>query len=118
MNPADELRTAAQTLRTLATEAASGSGSNRWRTKRHFPNQPGSTFTSLLTESGTPLMGGGGRNRVPYLHAPVADYIAAMHPGVGTALADLLLDQADGDDEGEINPWALAVARQINGSAP
>ncbi|MFE0845312.1 hypothetical protein [Streptomyces rochei] len=123
MNPADELRTAAQTLRTLATEAASGSGSNRWRTKRHFPNQPGSTFTSLLTESGTPLMGGGGRNRVPYLHAPVADYIAAMHPGVGTALAAWLeswtgIEMYEAHALPEDARHALAVARQINGSAP
>ena len=44
-------------------------------------------------------------------------YIAAMHPGVGLALADLLDDQADGDDEGVINPWALAVARALNGGA-
>jgi len=43
----------------------------------------------------------------------LADYIAAMHPGVGLALADLLDDQAFGDDEGVINPWALAVARAV-----
>lgn len=43
-------------------------------------------------------------------------YMAAMHPGVGAALADLLDDQADGDDHGVINPWALNVARQINGT--
>lgn len=33
-------------------------------------------------------------------------------------LADLLDDQADGDDEGEVNPWALAVARVLNGPQP
>jgi len=41
---------------------------------------------------------------------------AAMHPAVGRALAELLDDQADGDDEGVINPWALAVAQQILGN--
>lgn len=40
---------------------------------------------------------------------------ADMHPAVGAALADLLDDLADGDDEGEINPWALAIAQAING---
>ena len=40
-----------------------------------------------------------------------------IDPDVGHALADLLDDQADGDDEGVINPWALAVARALNGDA-
>jgi len=31
-------------------------------------------------------------------------------------LAELLDDQAEGDDEGEINPYALALARAINGT--
>ncbi|CAL9609431.1 hypothetical protein SUDANB1_05594 [Streptomyces sp. enrichment culture] len=38
-------------------------------------------------------------------------------PAVVEAVADLLDDQADGDDEGVINPWALAVARAVNGTA-
>ncbi|WP_221889560.1 hypothetical protein, partial [Streptomyces sp. WAC02707] len=44
-----------------------------------------------------------------------ARYIALMGPNAGHALADLLDDQADGDDEGVINPWAVAVAQQILG---
>jgi hypothetical protein len=42
-------------------------------------------------------------------------YIALMHPGVGLALADWLNDAAEGDAQGEINPYALAVARQLLG---
>jgi hypothetical protein len=64
--PADELRTAAQTLRGI----------------------------SRLTFVGPPF------------------------PGLAEPLADLLDDQADGDDEGVINPWALAVARAILGRQP
>ncbi|TXS48898.1 hypothetical protein [Streptomyces sp. OR43] len=45
-----------------------------------------------------------------------AEYIALMQPDVGGALADLLDDLADGDDEGFVNPWALGLARQINGA--
>lgn len=45
-----------------------------------------------------------------------AEYIALMQPAVGAALADLLDDLADGDDEGFVNPWALGLARQINGT--
>ena len=68
MNPAEELRTAATTLRTA-------------------------TFRGAMTA--TPA---------------VAALVRAREP-----LADLLDDQADGDDEGVINPWALAVARAISG---
>ncbi|MER5888073.1 hypothetical protein ABT160_30000 [Streptomyces sp. NPDC001941] len=32
-------------------------------------------------------------------------------------LAELLDELADGDDHGEIDPWALALARKINGPA-
>lgn len=42
-----------------------------------------------------------------------ADWIALADPVVGLALADLLADQADGDDHGVVNPWALAVARAV-----
>lgn len=44
-----------------------------------------------------------------------AEYIALMHPDVGLALAEWLGDAAEGDEHGEHNPYALAVARQILG---
>jgi hypothetical protein len=44
-----------------------------------------------------------------------AAWIALMHPGVGLALADWLDDAAEGDAQGEINPYTLAVARQFLG---
>ncbi|MGW6604252.1 hypothetical protein [Streptomyces sp. NPDC055036] len=59
-------------------------------------------------------------------HPPtIADYIAAMHPGVGTVLADWLDRMADANEA--VNDWtrglvatlnldARAVARQINGT--
>ncbi|MEU1309468.1 hypothetical protein ABZ419_11315 [Streptomyces cinnamoneus] len=40
-------------------------------------------------------------------------FVAAMDPASGLTLADLLDDLADGDDEGVINPYALAVARLL-----
>jgi hypothetical protein len=33
------------------------------------------------------------------------------------AISELLDDAADGDDQGEINPYALAVARAVLGGA-
>jgi hypothetical protein len=103
MNPADELRTAAEKIRTLANAISA-------------PDERDQVFHA----DGTDVTQGrtGLYDVATTQTTELADYIAAMHPGVGTALADLLLDQADGDDEGEINPWSLAVARQINGTAP
>jgi hypothetical protein len=103
--PADELRAAAKTIRRHAT-AAESKRPGRW-----YPGAAGSVIC--------PRKGG-----VDYVTphtipdgAEVARYIAVMGPDVGHALADLLDDQADGDDEGVINPWALAVARALNGDA-
>lgn len=43
----------------------------------------------------------------------VAEYVALTNPQVGSTIVDLLQDLADGDEEGVINPWALAVARAV-----
>jgi hypothetical protein len=117
--PADELRAAAEKLRSLAHAATPGP----WRQHDTHLGQYGYTATVLSGEGNDTDL----RAWLPSMSQepwdetrnawPDAAYIAAMHPGVGRALADLLDDQADGDDEGEINPWALAVARQINGTA-
>lgn len=45
-----------------------------------------------------------------------AEYIALMQPAVAAWLADLLEDLSDGDDEGVVNPWALGLAQQLNGT--
>ncbi|TGZ14708.1 hypothetical protein DV517_61910 [Streptomyces sp. S816] len=96
MTPAQELQAAADKLRAAATAAADDSGSTAWHTTRHFPERPDSTFTTLwATGSRTLLRGGGGRGRPPaYVSAPVGDYIAAMDPTVGLALAELLEAEA------------------------
>ncbi|QLJ01497.1 hypothetical protein HZZ00_10995 [Streptomyces sp. NEAU-sy36] len=131
MTPAEELQTAADKLRALATAAADDSGNSNWHTTRHFPEQPNSTFTALWATGSRPfLRGGGGRGRPPaYVSAPVGDYIAAMDPTVGLALATLLEGVLSSAREAspaheECDSWcspetcdlsaALAVARAIN----
>lgn len=127
MTPTDEIRTAADKLRALATAAADNSGSSNWHATRHFPDQPDSTFTTLWATGVRPLLGGGGRGRVPYVHAPVGDYAAAMDPAVGLALATLLegvLSSAHETAHEDCDSWcspetcdlaaALAVARALN----
>ncbi|MBW5420310.1 hypothetical protein GKQ77_01825 [Streptomyces sp. BG9H] len=125
--PADELRTAAATLRVHAAAAAEDSGNTTWHTTRHFPDQPNTTYTTVWATDGKPLLrGGGGRGRPhPYVSAPVGDYIAAMDPAVGLALADWLdataarlQQQAHPDWQDTVEPQALAVARAINGRQP
>ncbi|MET9728463.1 hypothetical protein [Streptomyces zaomyceticus] len=105
-NPADELKAAARTLRETATAAQAAS--------------PGTW--AITSERVIRCDNGDGVIVADRSCADVGEdadlpYIALMGPGVGHALADLLDDQADGDDEGVINPWALAVARAINGDA-
>ncbi|MFF6966237.1 hypothetical protein ACFY9G_23080 [Streptomyces anthocyanicus] len=140
MNPADELRTAAEKIRTLAAAAADDSGNTIWKATRHFPDQPDSTFTTLWAVGVKPLLRGG-RRPPAYVSAPVGDYAATMHPAVGLALADWLdqaarhydagvqaADDVFRDDPagreaflttgpGAPSKQALAVARAINGTA-
>lgn len=122
---ADTLRAAAQKLRAHVAAAAEESGSTTWHAVRHFPHQPDSTFTALEATGGRSLLGGGGgRGRPPaYVHAPVGDYIALMHPGVGLAVVRWLESWAgvEFDEHGpmpEDAQHALAVARQILGEQP
>ena len=74
MTPADELKAAAEKLRALAAEASSAP----WNA-----NQWGNVETAGYEEVAEvwPLQAGPDIN---------VNYIAAMHPGVGTALADWL----------------------------
>ncbi|MFD8949426.1 hypothetical protein ACFV0B_11285 [Streptomyces xanthophaeus] len=123
MTPDEELRAAAEKLRTLAAEASEAPWTvNEW----------GNVESADFAEAAEvwPLQAKPGAN---------ADYIALMDPDVGAALADWL-DQAArscdaaetaarrvfSDDAAERNRWiadqtdtnALAVARQILGSQP
>ncbi|MFI9235806.1 hypothetical protein [Streptomyces sp. NPDC053079] len=105
--PAAVLRAATDRLRALAT-AATYEERTTWTTGHtrgslspvvlDHPEHPGVLIETWAT----------------HLEA-VNDYVAAMDPAFGLALADLLDNLADGDDEGVINPWALAVARRLLG---
>jgi hypothetical protein len=111
--PADELRTAADKLRRLATAMAE-QHPGPWTV--HNPNgYPQAVFSPatdvILCETLDDL-------EQP---KPSAPYIAAMHPGVGTALADWLDVTAASLDanthpgwQETVAPHPLAVARQIN----
>ncbi|MFD3533385.1 hypothetical protein [Streptomyces sp. NPDC058664] len=100
--PASEVRAAAEMLRVLAIAA---------HERRPAPWSPGAAGSVISRrDGGCDYVTGYTISDGP----DVAHYISAMDPAAGGALADLLDDLADGDDEGEINPWALALARVIN----
>ncbi|MFE6355906.1 hypothetical protein ACFVOO_23995 [Streptomyces rochei] len=108
MNPADELRTAAQTLRTLSKAISA-------------PDERDQVFHAEGTDV---TQGRTGLYDVATTQTTeLADYIAAMHPGVGTALAAWLeswtgIEMYEAHALPEDARHALAVARQINGTAP
>ena len=138
MNPTDELRTAAEKLRSLATAATPGP----WRQHDTHLGQYGYAATVLSGEGNDTDL----RAWLPSMSQepwdetrnvwPDAAYIATMHPGVGAALADWLDAEAAIWDavetvKAEYGPKglkvttplsthaeALAVARAINGTNP
>jgi hypothetical protein len=121
VSPAEEIRAAAERLRTLASAAADASGSPHWRATRLIPELPDATYTTLGTVDGPPFLRGGGRGGPPaYVSAPIGDYIATMGPSVGKALAAWLdswgvIDLREHAAMQEDARHALAIARAING---
>ncbi|MFL1903115.1 hypothetical protein ACJWDR_29020 [Streptomyces tauricus] len=121
-SPAQELAAAAAKLRALA-DAARTDGHGRdistW-TSHHASTRD----ARLHGPDRVDIIRGGssgphGRGIRPHLHPPVADYIAAMQPNVGVALAQWLeaeAFQALHNGQGPNAHHALAVARQILGS--
>lgn len=104
--PADQLRTAAEKLRHLAGIASPGP----WRTTGAGDHG----WTVSMPSSGLAI-----ETEDSEQGAVDADYIAAMHPGVGTALADWLDSAAVDAEQIGADHRALAVARLINtGSRP
>lgn len=119
MSAAVELRTAADKLRELAEGATPGP----WDWEPAIPSQLGAHHDAGLTSPSCRLTSG----HDVWIRDAV--YIAAMHPLVGLALADLLDDvaeHAEWNDEFDGSPPesvitgyapALRIARLINGSA-
>jgi len=106
MTPAEELRTAAATLRALAAEATPGPWEGRGKVDASiWANSIGNYVTEKITS--------GER------HKADAHYIAAMHPGVGDLIAKWLttwvgIDFRDDAALPEDAQHAIAIARAIN----
>lgn len=128
--PADELRTAAARLRGLVTDLGDCRGP--W----YVVNRDQHPYPQRIDNIGVPYVVAS--TTTDPSHPPVvADYIAAMHPAIGAALADWLDQEAhrydcavyaanevfagnpDGHDNfltttGAPSPHALRIARTIN----
>lgn len=120
--PADLLRAAAEKIRTLAKAIeAPDLPDQTWHTEE-CANEERGDCPCIVAQGRYPAEPSGAMQPVYYVadaETPeVASYLAAMHPGVGAALADWL-DSAAEDAE-QIGPdyRALAVARHILGSQP
>ncbi|MFE6429331.1 hypothetical protein ACFVOB_28220 [Streptomyces rochei] len=111
MTPADELRTAAEKLRRDATAA-----------HRASPSPWNVTDEKVVRCADGMIVADRSGTDHPAERADLP-YIATMHPGVGTALAAWLeswtgIEMYEAHSLPEDARHALAVARQINGSAP
>ena len=111
--PADELRTAADRLRKLldAPELTPGPWLSLDHGDRMLYDGPGAEDQPPIYVIDEPMSNGAN-----------ADYIEAMHPGVGAALADWLeswtgIDLYEAGSLPEDARHALAVARAINATA-
>lgn len=114
-SPVQELRDAAAKLRALAEAAATESGNPRWTSSRVFPDQPDSTASVVRAEGARPVFP---VSQARYIRGPISDYVAAVGPGVGLALAQWLeaeAFQALRNGNGPNHHHALDVARQILG---
>jgi hypothetical protein len=125
LSPSEILTAAAKLLRERATAATPGPWSwNRWHSNTCPADCNDPACFLLLVGSPHAMVGSADVDR-PEVFAVErsvqergeddAAWIALMHPGVGLALADWLDDAAEGDAQGEINPYTLAVARQFLG---
>ena len=117
---ADELRAASARLRELAGRATDAPWSTAWNGQQYELRGPDEaaypiaewTYAINTTEPKV-------SEERAECNTADADWIAAMHPGVGHALADWLDSAAEDAEQIGADFRALAVARQINtGSQP
>ena len=131
MTPAGELRTAAEKIRKLADDATPGPWlrplNTRYKATVSAPLPDGERGSWLDGVEPTT----GERERCTVAMVPTwsngrhsrqrggrdLEYIAALHPGVGTALADWLDSAAEDAEQIGPSPHALAVARAVLGSS-
>jgi hypothetical protein len=105
--PADLLTAAAEILRSAATGAIHGG-----RTSWQLGHTLGTRTAVVLDHPDTPtVLIETYAERLERVNA----YLALLGPVTGLAVAEWLDDTTEGDQHGEHNPYALAVARAVLG---
>lgn len=115
--PADKLRAAAEKLRKLTGQAIEGPWTATWSEQQYELKGPSSVDPIAEWTYAIATWEPKASEQRAECDTADADYIAAMHPGVGLALADWLESEAEFGADPGIGPAALTVARLINGSA-
>lgn len=118
-SPADELRTAAATLRKWSTAAHADAGAP-WESRPRRENDPLGPTSPTCTPWASIIHGPPAR--VPaYVTGPVGRWMALMDPGMGPLLADWLESVAAHLEatahpgwHSTVAPHAFAIARRIN----
>lgn len=121
MNLADELRTAANKLRRLAGQATPGPWATTWRGQEYQLDGNTKDDLSPIAEWSYAIVTTEPKASEQRAECDTADaeYIAAMHPLVGLALADWLDETARNSEPfGVITTFAVEMARTINGGQP
>jgi len=111
MTPAEELRTAADKLRSLI--AFLGDNRGPWKV-----GTPPSGYPQSISNVGVPYCVADTHEDPSIPVFTIAPYIATMHPGVGKALCAWLESAAEDAVQIGPDPHAVALARQINGGQP
>ena len=143
MNPAEELRTAASKLRKITEKTSQAPWSTHWSGQQYELLAPGREYPIAEWSYAIVTWGPKVSEQRAECDTADADYVAAMHPGVGLALATWLEHEAAGHEAvqgvGDVSaelinvqvehqaygatithstlPQALEVARQILGTA-
>ncbi|MFE2712271.1 hypothetical protein ACFXKI_09840 [Streptomyces mirabilis] len=123
--PADELRTAARRLRELTGRTSKAPWTTTWNAQQYELAAPSSVYPITEWTYAIVTIEPAASEQRAECDTADADYIAAVHPGVGLALADWLDVAAehcrahylccDNGPCSETAAPALAVARAITG---
>jgi len=144
MTPSDEIRSAAEKLRQIAERTSQAPWTTRWNEQQYELNSSARAYPIAEWTYAIATWEPQASEQRAECDTADADYIAAMNPAVGRALADWLEHEATGHEAvqglGDVTtellnvqleradygaqithstlPQALAVARAINGGQP
>ena len=116
MTPADELRAAAAKIRDLTAETTGAPWTTSWSEQQYEVKSPSGIDPIAEWTYAIATWEPEASEQRAECDTADADWIATMHPGIGTALAAWLESAARDAREIGPDPHALAVARAVLGT--